>query len=142
MREQRRHFLHAILASGFAATVGAVIYPVLRFIMPPVVAESAEMSVTAARVDELPPNSARIFKFGQRPGLLIRTSEGEWRAFSAICTHLNCTVNYDSEARVIVCACHNGQFDLTGRNIVGPPPRPLEPYNVNVRGEVVVVSKV
>jgi Rieske Fe-S protein len=43
--------------------------------------------------------------------------------------------------RLIWCACHNGQYNLSGKNIAGPPPRPLEEYTVNIRGEEIVVSK-
>ena len=100
------------------------------------------MSVSAGRVDDLPPNSGKIFKFGDEPGLLVRTVEGEWRAFSARCTHLNCTVQYEPGVRLITCACHNGQFDLNGKNIGGPPPKPLQAYTVNRRGDEIVVSRV
>ena len=139
---QRRYFVNTLLTSGVAATAASIFYPILRFVMPPAAAESAEMSVSAARVDEVPPNSGKIFKFGEEPGLLLRTADGEWRAFSARCTHLNCTVQYDAGARLITCACHNGQFDLNGKNIAGPPPRPLVAYTVNVRGDEVVVSRI
>lgn len=139
---ERRYFLNTLLTSGIAATAVSVLYPVLRFMMPPAIAESAELSATAARVDELPPNSGRIFKFGQEPALLVHTADGEWRAFSARCTHLNCTVQYEPDDRLITCACHNGQFDLNGKNVGGPPPRPLDAYTVNVRGDEVVVSRV
>ncbi|HET8580537.1 MAG TPA: Rieske 2Fe-2S domain-containing protein, partial [Nitrospiraceae bacterium] len=63
------------------------------------------------------------------------------RAFSAVCTHLACTVQYRPDLIHIWCACHNGHYDLNGINIAGPPPRPLEPYVVNVRGDKIVVSK-
>src|SRR5215472_105901 len=138
----RRHLINALLTSGIAATAASIIYPVLRFVIPPETAESAVMSVAVARPDDVPPNSGRIFRFGADPGLLIRTAEGELRAFSARCTHLNCTVQYDPGERLIVCACHNGQFDLNGKNIAGPPPRPLPTLTVNVRGDDVVVSRV
>ena len=72
----------------------------------------------------------------------LRTPEGELRAFSARCPHLNCTVQYDSDQRQIVCACHGGVFDLNGKNIAGPPPKPLTAYNVNIRGDEVIVSRV
>ena len=70
-----------------------------------------------------------------------RPSAGEFRAFSAVCTHLNCTVQYRNDLEHIWCACHNGHFDLFGKNIAGPPPRPLDTFDVVVRGEDVVVSK-
>lgn len=139
---ERRYFLNTLLSSGITATAASIFYPILRFVIPPETAESAVMSVPAGRPDDIPPNTGVIFKFGGEPGLLVRTDEGELRAFSARCTHLNCTVQYDPAQRLIICACHNGLFDLNGKNIAGPPPRPLLTYAVNVRGDEIVVSRV
>jgi len=86
-------------------------------------------------------NSGMIFKFGSQPGILIKTPSGEIRAFSATCTHLNCTVQYRDDIQHVWCACHNGHYDLNGKNIAGPPPRPLEQYTVNIRGDEIFVSK-
>src|SRR5437868_11336752 len=132
----RRYFVNSLLGSGVVATAASIFYPILKFVIPPPdSAESAVMSVSVGRPDAIPPNSGTIFKFGGEPGLLIRSAEGELRAFSARCTHLNCTVQYDAGERSIICACHGGQFDLNGKNIAGPPPRPLTAYSVNVRGD-------
>lgn len=131
----------ALVGGGFAGSIASFLYPVLRFIIPPEVAESATNEVTAVKVSELPPNSGKIFKFGSRPGIVLRTPGGEWRAFSAICTHLNCTVQYRNDMRMIWCACHNGMYDLNGQVVSGPPPRPLEEYAVNIRSDEVVVSR-
>ena len=97
--------------------------------------------MVAAKVGELAANSAKIFRFGNRPGILIHTPQGDLKAFSAVCTHLNCTVQYEENASVIWCACHNGKYDLSGQVISGPPPRPLDAYQVNIRGDEIVVSK-
>jgi Rieske Fe-S protein len=137
----RRGFLGILLGSGLVAAVGSILYPVVRFVVPPKVAESQEASVVAAKVGDIPPNSGRTFKFGSRPGILVRTPAGEYRAFSALCTHLQCTVQYREDYQGIWCACHNGRFDLSGRNVAGPPPRPLEMYDVAIRGDEIVVSK-
>ena len=139
---KRRHLVNALLSSGIAATAASIFYPILRFVIPPETAESAVMSVSVAHPDDVAPNTGTIFKFGAEPGLLVRTAEGELRAFSARCTHLNCTVQYDPAEKLIVCACHNGQFDLNGKNIAGPPPKPLPVFNVNVRGDEIIVSRV
>ena len=138
----RRYFVNTLLGSGMVATAVSIFYPILKFVIPPDSAESAVMSVSAGRPDDVQPNSGTIFKFGGEPGLLIRTPEGELRAFSARCTHLNCTVQYDPGEKSIICACHGGQFDLNGKNIAGPPPKPLTAYSVNIRGDEIVVSKV
>ncbi len=139
--QSRRGFLAVLLGSGLVAVLGSILYPIFRFVIPPKVAESQEASVVAAKVGDLVPNSGRTFKFGSRPGILVRTPAGEYRAFSAICTHLQCTVQYRDDFQGIWCACHNGRYDLSGRNVAGPPPRPLEMYDVAIRGQEIVVSK-
>ena len=98
-------------------------------------------TVGAARVGELKPNSAKIFRFGSRPGLLLLGADGEYRAMSATCTHLSCTVQYRADLKQVWCACHNGTYDLAGRNVSGPPPRPLELFDVHVQGEEIVVGR-
>jgi cytochrome b6-f complex iron-sulfur subunit len=138
---KRRDFLLYGFSASLATFAGMIMYPVFRFVMPPPMPESSQNSVKAANIKDLKPNSARIFPFGSRPALLIRLADGSFRALSAVCPHLNCTVQFREDSKTIWCACHNGQFDLSGKVIAGPPPRNLEEYDVNVLGEDVIVSK-
>jgi Rieske Fe-S protein len=137
----RRSFLDYLLGTSALATLGAIVYPIFRFMSPPQIVESAENSVVAAKLNEVPLNSGKIFKFGNKPGILVHTAAGEFKAFSAVCTHLECIVQYRDDTKQIWCACHNGQYNLSGKNIGGPPPRPLEEYKVNTRGDEVVVTR-
>jgi nitrite reductase/ring-hydroxylating ferredoxin subunit len=130
-----------LLGAGFSASAVAFLYPAVKFMMPPAVAESTATEVVAGKVEEFTPNSARIFKFGNKPGILLLTAVGDWRAFSAVCPHLNCTVQFEAETHQIWCACHNARFDQNGNVISGPPPRGLDPFSVNIRGGEVVVSR-
>lgn len=138
----RRTVLNWFLSTSIGAFVVSIAYPVSRYLVPPEIPESAAASVTLPfKPDDVKPNSGQLFKFGSRPALLVRTESGEFRAFSAICTHLNCTVQYRDDLAHIWCACHNGHYDLHGRNIAGPPPRPLEALVVNVQGDQIIVRK-
>lgn len=138
----RSRFLNMILGTGASGFAAAVLYPVGRYIIPPEAPESSANSVVLQlSPDDIPVNSGQIFKFGNKPGIIVRTPSGELRAFSAVCTHLECTVQYREDVSHIWCACHNGHFDLMGRNIVGPPPSPLVQYDVNQRGDAIVVSR-
>ncbi len=129
-----------ILGTGVGASVISFLYPIVGFILPPRTRASATESQEAGDANALKPNSGVIFRFGNQPALLIRTAEGELRAFTAVCPHLGCTVTYEPDSKVIWCPCHNGMFDLHGRNIAGPPPRPLDEYQVNVRDGKIIVS--
>jgi cytochrome b6-f complex iron-sulfur subunit len=137
----RKRFVDWLLGTSAGGFFAAVFYPVIRYIIPPELPESAVNSVTLSfPPSDMPANSGRIFKFGNKPGILVETPSGELRAFSAICTHLDCTVQFREDLGHIWCACHNGHYDLNGINIAGPPPRPLDRYDVNVRGNQIVVS--
>lgn len=137
----RRVFLNWFLSTSIGASIVAIFYPLLNYLIPPRIGEPTTASVAAGKASELKKNSGLIFRFGSKPGILIRTPDGEYRAFSAICTHLECTVQYKPETSQIWCACHNGTYDLSGKNAGGPPPKPLESYKVNLRGDDVIVSR-
>jgi len=137
----RREFLSLLLKGGVLALLGATFYPVLRYLKQPAGQAASVSSVVAAKIGDLKPNSAKLFRFGSKPGLLVHTPDSTYKAYSAVCTHLNCTVQYEEDDSIIWCACHNGKFDLNGQVISGPPPRGLDRYEVNVQGEDVIVSQ-
>ena len=98
-----------------------------------------------ASLRDIPPGSARTFQFpgGHDPCLLIRTREGSLLAYSQKCTHLSCAVVPKIDEGVLRCPCHEGYFDLqTGRNIAGPPPRPLPKITLAIEGDDVYAVSV
>lgn len=141
MQEGRRSFVQWMLGGGFSASILSFLYPAFRFLKPPRSAEASVNEAPAGKAGDLKPNTAKIIKFGARPVLLMRLSETEWKAYSAVCSHLNCTVQFNEEKRLIWCACHNGYYDLNGHVVSGPPPRPLEEYTVHLKADEVVVSR-
>jgi cytochrome b6-f complex iron-sulfur subunit len=138
---KRRQFVDVFLGASLTGTIVSLLYPVVRYILPRKLTESSVRRTSAAKAGELAPNSYKIFRFGTSPGILINTKEGELVAFSAVCTHLACTVLYEGDTETIFCPCHNGRFDLSGNVISGPPPAPLESYKVEIQGEEIIVSK-
>jgi len=144
-RFDRRKFLDVLLTVGFVSTAAAIAYPVARFLVPPESGEAATNSVVAAKAAAVKPNSGVIFPFGSKPAIVVRSTDGELRAFSAVCTHLECTVQFKTDTSQIWCACHNGLYDLAGSVVSGPPPRGLERFTVNLRGdpgaEDIIVSR-
>lgn len=138
----RRSFLDRLLGLGALAWVGSVVYPIVEYFKTPPQGEAEVTSVVAANIKNVKPNSGTVFKFGHEPAILVSGPDGNLHALSATCTHLECTVQYRPDLQRIWCACHNGMYDLSGRNISGPPPRPLSEFKVTVKGDDVVVSKV
>lgn len=138
----RRRFVDVALGTGLSGVIATLLYPLGRYLIPPKVeAATTRKVVTPFKPEDIVDNTGKIFRFGSVPGILIRTPSGELRAFSATCTHLACIVQYRPDLSHIWCACHNGHYNLEGTNIAGPPPRPLERYAVNVKGDRIVVTR-
>ena len=142
MKITRRKFFDTLLTFGGLGVFAAVIYPIISYLVPPKSAEPNVSTVKAGSASEFPLNSSKIIKFGRRPVILIQLERGDFKAFDATCTHLDCIVQYKSDTKQIWCACHNGLYDLKGRNVSGPPPKPLTEMTVKViKDEIIISSK-
>ncbi len=140
-KTKRRDFLKFLLTGGVIGFAASVFYPLFSYLKPPKQTEVEVTSVLAGKITDFENDSGKIIKFGSKPVILIRLKDGSFRAFSATCTHLACTVQYRNDMGLIWCACHNGKYDLNGTNISGPPPRPLASYKVIQKGTEIYVSK-
>ena len=68
------------------------------------------------------------------PAVLLRSNDGEYRAYSRRCSHAGCAVDFDPQSRCLKCPCHQGQFDgRVGHVMFGPPKRPLDEIVLQVR---------
>ena len=65
---------------------------------------------------------------------VVRKSDSEVRVFSDICTHLGCRVTWHPDQEHYISPCHDGHFDILGKNISGPPPRPLDEFVTQIEG--------
>src|SRR5438045_1951615 len=132
--QPRRTFINWFLGTTFGAVAATLLYPIVRYVSPPRIPEATTNQVDAGDVtdSQLLQKGFKIIRFGAEPVILLKAAEGEYRAFSATCTHLDCIVGYQKDRSRIFCNCHGGAYDLNGRNVSGPPPRPLVAYKVNL----------
>lgn len=105
-------------------------------------------SFAAAQIvgaDALAPNSSLNFNYPaeQDSAILIRTANGEYYAYGQKCTHLACPVYYSRNDHRLECPCHEGAFDVaTGNVLYGPPPRPLDAIEIEVRdGQIWAIGR-
>lgn len=99
----------------------------LMVVYPPRKIEGAET---------LLPGSGLYFNYPTRndPAVLLRSKEGEYRAYSRRCSHAGCSVEFDAPHRCLICPCHNGTFDARmGHVMFGPPRRPLDEIILQIR---------
>jgi cytochrome b6-f complex iron-sulfur subunit len=123
----RRVFFKSGVGVVGACYAGAVAYPIYRYLATP----AKQSAGTALR-----------FAFGTRPALLIHLDDDSFVCFDAVCTHLGCTVEFQPDLKRIHCACHGGTYDIaTGKNVAGPPPKPLNKYQVEVADGQVVITR-
>jgi len=145
----RRSWLLRTLQGVVGASAVAILYPVARFLRPRRATVTGAMEIVAPyKPKDLLDAATKPFEFAGKPCLLVLLPEGAKRlaqgqplqaedihAFNAVCTHLDCTVEYRPAEGDVFCACHEGVYNLDGGNVSGPPPRPLEKYEVTLRGE-------
>lgn len=143
----RRVFVRVAATAAGCGYLGLIGYPVYKYLASPVPYAKANpnaniTSINLPDAQKLQPGSALAFIFGDDPALLIHLPNGEWSALSRTCTHAGCTVDYQQTENRIFCQCHGGVYDpADGTNRAGPPPRPLQKYNVVVGKTSVKVSK-
>jgi len=136
----RRQFLNGLFGGWIAAFLGSLIYPVIRFVFPPS-KEPDEVILPSSEYEDIVQNTTKSFAWGSKPGILKRNDDGSFSAFIGICTHLDCTVTYIPEKKRFFCACHDGWYDENGKNIAGPPPRPLDILQVNVEKDRIIITR-
>jgi cytochrome b6-f complex iron-sulfur subunit len=141
----REQFIKVALGGLSICWAAMAAYPIYLYLTPKSGANDEKMNVTRVEVcklSEIPKGTGKNFRFGSVPALLIHNDDGTLHAFKAVCTHLGCTVQYREDKHNIYCACHGGEYDpSTGKNIAGPPPKPLPALSVSVKDGNIIVSK-
>ena len=133
----RRQFIQLGLVSLGAAWVGTW----LQMRLFPATDTSQEAVPVSFSLGELPVGGTKAITYGGLPVLVLRTKES-LRAFSLICTHLGCTVQWQKDKSEFYCPCHDGRFDEFGDVLAGPPPIPLEQFPVQIDGDTVTVGEI
>lgn len=128
----RRGFLRFLLSVFSLTALGSFLYPISRFIAPPLASKfTSKLSIEK---DLIPVGGAKEIVLGNAPAIIINVPDKGYVAVSRVCTHLGCLVQYDKKSKRLICPCHAGVFDLEGKVLSGPPPKPLETIPLKVEG--------
>lgn len=136
----RRRLLDNSLRGLGTVGVLSLIWPAAAFVFPARKRGGTDERTSAGKEEGWANWEIRkVLVAGKAVGV-IKTDKG-FRAFSMICTHLGCIVQWNATGHIFECPCHAGQFDVEGRVVGGPPPKGLPEYKVSVaQGEVMVMS--
>ncbi len=128
----RRGFLgRLVMVIGLIAGYGTGAVYALQFLLPRK-QKPRYRQLLVTSLDGIPKDGDKTFKdLAGREIVLVNTREG-LKAISTTCTHLGCKVYWEPENVRFFCPCHDGVFDVNGNVVSGPPPRPLDNYEVVV----------
>ena len=115
--------------------------PIVGYLWPPERASAGGSSrVDVGSVNDFPVGQGKVVPVNDRPVIIVNLEQGGLRAYSAICTHLGCIVEWDDSRQFILCPCHDGRFNaLNGAIISGPQPAPLPELELAVENDTVFV---
>ncbi|MBI5683333.1 MAG: Rieske (2Fe-2S) protein [Deltaproteobacteria bacterium] len=134
----RRKFLsNAFMTFGLSFGLGALFVRFGQFITPDR-KEKMTAKVLIGNLAEIPENAATPLEISGNKILVVRSEDG-FNAFSRRCTDLGCLVSWEPAKQQFICPCHQGVYDKNGKNIAGPPPRPLDRFEVVAKGENVYI---
>lgn len=129
----RREFLNIGILASFAIAASSGLYTVFKYLYPSAeTPQQAGENMMVAKIDEVPEGSTYLFRYKNKPSILIN-SKNTITALNIVCTHLGCIVKWDAGKHVLLCPCHAGIFDASGKVISGPPPAPLKKLNVTIK---------
>jgi menaquinol-cytochrome c reductase iron-sulfur subunit len=151
-RIDRRNFMSlATWAIGGLISLGLGI-PAIAYIIGPALNRNRTQDwIRLGPVSKVELKTPTLFKFTiqrqtgwivneEEVSVYILTENGrDFVAMSNICTHLGCRVRWIADQEEFFCPCHNGVFDKQGTVVSGPPPRPLDRFEVKVEGDQLLV---
>lgn len=134
----RRKFLGICLGGLLAGAASAILYPVYRYLAPRRKAQSGQK--VSFPLAEVPEGKAKFFDYHGQTAVVVHEKGGEVVALSAVCTHLGCIVQWETDKYEFLCPCHGGRYSVDGTVLAGPPPRPLPKFPVAVENGTVTVG--
>jgi cytochrome b6-f complex iron-sulfur subunit len=137
----RRTFLNTLFGGWLLAFASGSLYTLLKFAFPTLGKEPDFVVLAAKDYLNIPDNSAKPFAWGGKVGIFLKRPDGTLVAVKGVCTHMECNITYKPEERRFFCACHKGWFDENGKNIAGPPPKPLEVFVTTGEGDKLIIAR-
>jgi len=138
----RRYFIFSSLAASGGAAFLGVLYPLFRYLFPSKKAGAVTSVSVTIPLGDVAIGESRFFKFKGKPAILIRLNQQKVVALSAVCTHLGCIVKYSESDKMLKCPCHGAKFDITGKVLAGPAPKPLKMFASRIEGDKAIVEAV
>ncbi len=132
-----------ITLSGAPAAVATVGIPPTVSTTQAAIVQTAGGSVDAGAITDFSDITPRplTLKFSDKPATVFVLKVGsQFVVLSDICTHMGCEVSWSQTANRFLCPCHGSEYDLMGKNVAGPAPRPLDKLKTEVVNGRLLIS--
>ena len=149
----RRKFLSRI-TWGISGLIGLVFgIPAIGYIVGPALKKQEENWLEMGSISKVELGNPTLFKkkIVQQIGwstkedevnVYILSKDGhDYEALSNVCTHLACRVRWIAEEETFLCPCHNAGFDKNGDVLFGPPPKPLDRFEVKIENDKIFIKQ-
>ena len=138
----RRGFIQFLLGFSVVSTIVGMLVPVVGYLLPKTSNADSGAPVEVGNSADFGPGTGKVVSVNDKPVIVVNSKAGGLKAFTAICTHLGCVVEWNTRKSSITCPCHDGNFNpVTGAVVSGPPPKPLAQYEVTVKEGKVLIGK-
>jgi menaquinol-cytochrome c reductase iron-sulfur subunit len=149
----RRDFMKLTIAGIGGVIAAAIGIPAIAYIVGPALKEKTADWIKLGAVNKVELNTPTLFKTTIQTQTGWVSSEEEFSGYvmtengqdfivmSNVCTHLGCKVRWIPDQEGFYCPCHNGVFAKDGSVVSGPPPRPLDRFEVKIEDGILYVQK-
>jgi cytochrome b6-f complex iron-sulfur subunit len=134
----RRSFLGVCLGGSIGTLAMSGLYAGFKFLSP---RKEGSIARKVQFADgDIPAGGAKFFEYAGKSAVLIRRNDGTLAAFSAVCSHLGCVVQWQKDKEQFLCPCHAGVYSSDGAVLAGPPPKPLTKIDLEMVGGIITVG--
>ena len=137
----RRTFLNTLFGGWLVAFLSGTVFALMRGAFPTLGKEPDYVVLNRKDFLDLPNNSIKRFPWGGTVGFYFKKADGTILTLKGVCSHMECNVDYKPAEKKFYCPCHQGWFDENGKNIAGPPPKPLEIFVITEEGEKLIIAR-
>lgn len=148
----RRDFMKITIVGIGGVIAAAIGLPAIAYIAGPALKEKVGDWIRLGAVNKVELNTPTLFKTTvetqtgwvkaeeEFSGYVMTENGQDFIVMSNVCTHLGCKVRWIPDQEGFFCPCHNGVFAKDGSVVAGPPPRPLDRYEVKIEDGVLYVK--
>lgn len=153
-RISRREFLNRFVMAAAGVVAAAIAVPLIGyFVTPSFARKGAETAIPVASTSSIPAGAPTFVTYQQTiqdgwvtgpetmAAWIVTTNGSDFTVFEPHCPHLGCLYAWNPGLQEFECPCHASIFDINGKVLAGPAPRPLDQIPFRIENGQIVLLK-